>query len=334
MKSAYLILPEDMALEGRDSRHLAKLRKRGQLVCIRRGAYVKAATWKDLDSATQYGLKSAALHARSHRPPVFCYATAALVWGLWLVGKPQKIHVVTESRAGGRSHHDVRMHPGSLTENVVQCGGLLFTDKLTTTLQLITGLPFEHAVAICDSSLYKPLRPKPGNTFTASGTPTDFHEPVWRNDQPQGPPLQKAELLDAAALLPSKAARNRALAVIAFASGLSGSAGESLSRVRMEKLGFAAPELQHCFTLRDGSSAFVDFWFGEVRKAGEFDGRVKYLRSDWGNGRPIEDRLLKEKGREDQIRAQDVGVFRWTWAEMMDLQGFERLLQQAGIPRK
>ncbi|MFC8302986.1 type IV toxin-antitoxin system AbiEi family antitoxin domain-containing protein [Specibacter sp. NPDC057265] len=169
MKSQ-LILPEDMALQGRDSRYLAKLQQRGQLVRIRRGAYVNAATWENLDSATQYGLKSAAFQARSQRPPVFCHATAALLWGLWLVGKPQKIHIITASRAGGRSHHDVSAHPGSLTCNVVQCGGLLLTDKLTTTLQLITGLPFEHAVAICDSSLHSPWRPKLENIFSALGS--------------------------------------------------------------------------------------------------------------------------------------------------------------------
>lgn len=333
MKSQ-LILPEDMALQGRDSRYLAKLQQRGQLVRIRRGAYVNAATWKNLDSATQYGLKSAAFQARSQRPPVFCHATAALLWGLWLVGKPQKIHVITASRAGGRSHHDVSAHPGSLTCNVVQCGGLLLTDKLTTTLQLITGLPFEHAVAICDSSLHSPWRPKLENIFSAPGTPGDLRGPSWRNDHPQGPPLQKSELQAAAQQLPSKAACNRAMAVITFASGLSGSAGESLSRVRMATLGFVAPELQHRFVLRDGSNAFVDFWFDGSRTAGEFDGRTKYLRPDWGLGRPIQDRILKEKDREDQIRAQGVGVVRWTWPEMLDLQGFQRLLLQAGIPRK
>ncbi len=333
MKPAHLILPADMATEGRDSRYLAKLRKRGQLVCVRRGVYVNAAEWHSMDSATQYELGTAAFHTRSQQPPVFCYATAALVWGLWLVGHPQKIHIITESRAGGRSHDDICTHVGSLTQGVVQCGGLLFTDKLTTTLQLITALPFERAVAICDSSLHRPWRPKRENVFTAAGVPGGQREPSWRNDLPQGPSLHKSELLASVAQLPSKAARTRATAVIAFASELSGSAGESLSRVRMAQLGFPTPELQQQFVLRDGSSAFVDFWFKAQRRVGEFDGRTKYLRTDWGAGRSLQDRILQEKDREDQIRAQGVGVVRWTWTEMMDLQRFERLLLQAGIPQ-
>lgn len=334
MKTPRLILPEDMELQGRDSRYLAKLRRRGSLVCVRRGVYADAAEWSSLTPDAQYGLKVAAFKARSKSPPVFCYATAALVWGLWLVGKPKMIHSITESSAGGRSRDDVTRHVGSLTEQVVQCGELLFTDKLTTTMQLIAGMTFERAVAICDSSLHEPLRRKVENVFTPAGVSSDIFEPSWKNDHPQGPPLLKADLLAAAEILPSKAARNRAVAVIQFASGLSGSAGESLSRVRMRRLGFIDPELQRKFVLRDGSSAFVDFWFEEQRRAGEFDGRNKYLRADWGGGRSIEDRILKEKDREDQIRAQEVGVFRWTWAEMMNLTRFEQLLRQAGIPHK
>lgn len=78
----------------------------------------------------------------------------------------------------------------------------------------------------------------------------------------------------------------------------------------MARLGFVAAELQHKFVLRDGSSAFVDFWVDGVRRVGEFDGRTKYLRAHWGSGLSFEQRILKEKDREDQIRAQDVGVFR------------------------
>lgn len=334
MKPSRLILPSDMELQGLDSRVLAKLKRQGRLACVRRGVYMEAAEWNAMGPATQYGQQAAAFHTRSQRPPVFCHATAALVWGLWLVGKPQRIHVITESKAGGRSRDDISRHVGSLNEGVVQCGGLLFTDKLTTTMQLITGLSFELAVAICDSSLHRPMRPKAENTFTPAVISSGILEPSWNNDQPQGPPLNKSELISAAEQLPSQAARNRAMAVIEFASGLSGSAGESLSRVRMNQLGFAAPELQRQFVLRDGSAAFVDFWFKEQHKAGEFDGRGKYLRSDWSGGTPVADRILKEKDREDQIRAQGVGFFRWTWAEMMNLRGFERLLRQAGIPQK
>ncbi|MCQ9164977.1 type IV toxin-antitoxin system AbiEi family antitoxin domain-containing protein [Arthrobacter sp. STN4] len=333
MGAPRLILPSDVELAGQDSRLLARLCNSGRYVRVRRGVYAEASEWQPLDGPSRYGLRAIAFQLATKHQPVFCRQTAALLWGLWTIGTPQKLHVLTQERGGGRSRGDIARHFGQTADGVVRCGPLVLTDKLTTTMELITRLSFERAVAVCDSSLHAARRPRPVNVFTPVGFPASGHEPVWRVDEPQGAPLSKPELLQAAESLPSRSARNRAVAVIGFASGLSGSAGESLSRVRMGQLGFAAPELQHRFTLRDGSNAFVDFWFEQQRQAGEFDGRSKYLRRDWAGGTSIQDRIMAEKNREDQIRAQDVGVFRWTWQEMMDLRGFERLLRQAGIPQ-
>lgn len=334
MGTPRLILPSDMELAGQDSRLLARLCNSGRYVRVRRSVYTEATEWNALDEPSQYGLRAAAFTLATKQPPIFCLATAALLWGLWTSGTPEKLHVVTDQAGGGRSRGDTTRHLGPLDAGVVRCGPLLLTDKLTTTLGLVTRLKFEQAVAVCDSSLYEARYPRQSNVFLPVDVPATDHDPVWNNDEPQGLPLLKSDLLNAADSLPSKAAYTRAVAVIDFASGLSGSAGESISRVRMAQLGFAAPELQHCFTLRDGRNAFVDFWFERQLKAGEFDGRAKYLRQDWAGGRSIEERILDEKNREDQIRAQGVGFFRWTWQEMMDLRGFERLLRQAGIPQK
>ncbi|WP_074712798.1 hypothetical protein [Arthrobacter alpinus] len=334
MGTPRLILPSDLELAGQDSRLLARLCNSGRYFRVRRSVYAEATEWHALDEFSQYGLRAAAFTLATKDPPIFCLSTAALLWGLWICGTPEKLYVLTDQAGGGRSRGDIIRHFGRLDGGVVRCGPLLLTDKLTTTLGLITRLKFEQAVTVCDSSLHERRYPGPGNVFLPVDAAASEQDPVWNNDEPQGLPLLKSELLDAADSLPSKAAYNRAVAVVEFASGLSGSAGESISRVRMAQLGFAAPELQHCFTLRDGRDAFVDFWFARQRKAGEFDGRAKYLRQDWAGGKSIEQRIIEEKDREDQIRAQGVGFFRWTWPEMMDLRGFERLLRQAGIPQK
>ncbi len=334
MSTPRLILPSDAELAGQDSRLLARLCNNGRYFRVRRSVYAEAAEWHALDAASQYGVRAVAFTLMTKQPPVFCLSTAALLWGLWVNGTPENLHVVTEQANGGRSRGKITRHFGRPDEGVVRCGPLILTDKLTTTLGLIIRLKFEQAVAVCDSSLHLVKYPKPGNVFLGPDVSADAHDPVWNNDEPQGSPLLKSELLDAADSLPSKSAYNRAVAVIEFASGLSGSAGESFSRVRMAQLGFIAPELQHRFMLRDGTAAFVDFWFEAQSKVGEFDGRAKYLRQDWGGGKSLEDRIIAEKDREDQIRAQVDGFFRWTWREMMDLKGFERLLRLAGIPQK
>ncbi|WP_288024825.1 type IV toxin-antitoxin system AbiEi family antitoxin domain-containing protein [Arthrobacter sp.] len=334
MNKPRLILPADLRLVGQDSRRLAQLENKGELVRIRRGVYTKSADWNNSSPSQRYGLQAAAFQALAARRPVLCHATAARLWGLWIVGLPSKLHVVTDVATSGRNNNGVMRHLGSLTNGIVQCGPFLLIDKLTTTMALVKELAFPYAVAVCDSALRKPEGRQAVNRFTAAGYVPDAREPSWGTDGPQGPAVSADELRAAAGRLTSRAARERTLAVINFASALSGSAGESLSRAKMLQLGVPAPVLQQPFILRDGREAKVDFWFEERRLVGEFDGKGKYLRADWGKGKSIQDRVLAEKAREDQIRAHGVGFVRWTWAEMMSRERFVRLLLQAGLPQK
>jgi len=334
MSMPRLILPSDLQKEGQDRRNLVELSNKGELIRLRRGVYVKSGEWLELRPLQQYGLQALAFQQLTSRQPVFCDATAALLWGLWIIGTPQRLHVATEVTAGGRSRNGVQRHVGSTTEGIAQCGPFLLTDKLSTTLRLIRTLAFPHAVAICDSSLRAPESRYVFNQFTPPGAELLPRDPLWQSTYPQGPALRREDLVAAAEELPARAARNRALAVINFASPLSGSAGESLSRAKMHQFGFPAPVLQKHFRLRDGSDAYVDFWFEEPRVAGEFDGKGKYLREDWGGGLSIQERVLREKSREDQIRAQKVGFVRWEWKEMMNRERFIYLLREAGLRQK
>lgn len=333
MDTPRLIRSADYDRLGQDRRKLATLHHRGEIVRIRRGFYVRTAEWNGLQTKEQYGLRALAFAQGAENNPVLCHASAALLWGLWIVGVPQKLHSVTEVTTSGRSTNSVVRHAASLSEGVVQCGPFLLTDKLTTTLQLISTFAFPYAVAVCDSSLRVPDRRNLVNQFAVPATKPLGHMPVWETDCPQGLPLSLEELCAGAEQLRSQAARKRVLAVINFASGLSGSAGESLSRAKMFQLGFPAPVLQQRFILRDGSDAFVDFWFEEQQVAAEFDGMGKYLRPDWGGGLSLQARILAEKQREDQIRAHGVGFARWDWKEMMNRDRLTCILRQAGLPQ-
>lgn len=330
MDNPRLILSSDLAITGQDPRTLAKLCKKGTLERLRQGVYLETKEWSKLSPKAQYGLRAEAFRRLTPSEPVFCYATAALLWGLWIVGTPSDLHVRTEVTTGGQSRNGVRRRIGASSDGVLRCGQLLITDKLTTTLALINKFAFPYAVAVCDAS----LRPLDGrgqvNSFLPPGQKTTA-EAVWDTDCPQGIPLTKEELVAAAQRLPSQAARARTLAVIKFSSAMSGSAGESLSRAKMHQLGFPAPVLQKKYTLRNGSEAFVDFWFEELNLAGEFDGKGKYLRADFGGGLSMTDRLWREKQREDAIRAQGVRFVRWTWQEVNNRPLLERLLRQAGL---
>lgn len=332
MNSLRLILPADLRKLGYDPTSLAKRCRKGELVRVRHGAYADAEEWQKLVPRQKYGMKVAAFQEVVAKPPVFCHATSALLWGLWIVGTPSKLHVVTEVVSSGRSTKDVARHTGQLTENIMRCGPYLVASKLVTVMALIGELAFPYAVAVCDSALKDPDPRQQVNIFTRVDSLPGPETPVWVTDGPQGPAIPREELLEAAARLPSKAARDRVIAVIKFASALSGSPGESISRAKMYQLGFPAPVLQKGYILRDGTGASVDFWFKEQNLAGEFDGKTKYLRSDWSGG-PMQDRLWKEKQREDDIRGQGVGFVRWTWRELDNSELFAALLRRAGLPQ-
>ncbi|MHA7306727.1 hypothetical protein ACX80E_16040 [Arthrobacter sp. TMN-49] len=331
MTTPRLISSADYDRFGQDRRKLATLQQRGQLVRVRRGIYVETAEWNKLAENERYGLKALACARLAATEPVFCHATAALLWGLWIVGTPQKLHTVTEVTSSGRSSNGVIRHIGSRTESVLRCGPFLVTDKLTTTLALISTLAFPYAVAVCDSSLQVPRSSADVNQFAAPEADPFERTASWNAGSPQDGPLSVDELLAAAQLLPSRAAQSRTLKVIGFASALSGSAGESLSRVKMFQMGFPVPVLQQKFELSGGRNAFVDFWFKKQRIVGEFDGNGKYLRDDWGGGLSLQDRIMAEKKREDQIRAYGVGFARWDWKEMMHKERFAYILRQAGL---
>lgn len=59
----------------------------------------------------------------------------------------------------------------------------------------------------------------------------------------------------------------------------------------------------------------VDFGWPELRTVGEFDGRVKYGRDLRPGQDPVEV-LYREKLREDELRAEDLGMVRWGWVDL------------------
>ena len=53
---------------------------------------------------------------------------------------------------------------------------------------------------------------------------------------------------------------------------------------------------------------------------GEFDGRIKYASSL--NGQPLAEVVMREKERENRLRALGWWVYRWTWDDLRHGQRF------------
>ncbi|WP_366664253.1 hypothetical protein [Gordonia sp. i37] len=83
----------------------------------------------------------------------------------------------------------------------------------------------------------------------------------------------------------------------------------------MIEAGIPSARLQHRFYDAEGNEiARTDFdWSGVL--VGEFDGKVKYQKH-LRPGEDAADAVIREKIREDRIRAQGIMVIRWVWADL------------------
>jgi hypothetical protein len=94
------------------------------------------------------------------------------------------------------------------------------------------------------------------------------------------------------------------------------SPGESLTRMACYRHGIPAPTLQR--DVVDHSGHLVgraDFFWEQSRLLGEFDGRIKYQRL-LRKGETVTDAVVREKRREDDMRATACGMSRFVWSEV------------------
>ncbi|WP_433014132.1 type IV toxin-antitoxin system AbiEi family antitoxin domain-containing protein [Kribbella sp. CA-294648] len=101
----------------------------------------------------------------------------------------------------------------------------------------------------------------------------------------------------------------RAKAALGFADKLSESVGESRLRVLLHNQGLPTPRLQVELGDAAGLVGRVDFFFAEQGTVVEFDGLVKYA-----GGSP--EILVREKLREDRLRALGLEVVRIVWTDL------------------
>ena len=271
----------------------------GDLVRVRQGAYVGERTWAGLDGRGRELVVARVVHDRlgagtlSHR-------TAALVWGLPLVGdRSTGVHLTVPPSAGGRSRRDIVRHATSRPVRVTVHEGLRVTSVARTVVDLARTAGFLTGVTAADHALHEGL--------------TDL-----------------GELEEVLAELAGSRGYRVARQIVGFADARTESPGESLSRVRMHELGLPRAELQHKISLPGGRHYRVDFYWPDHRLVGESDDKAKY-GLDGLSPQEAADRLWREKRREDALRAAGYGVVRWAWEDAWTGQPLARLLREAGL---
>lgn len=287
-----------VAEDDREQRAAARDATRGLLRRVRGGIYVQT---EDLDGLTTEDFHLIAMRALStgaKRPVVFSHWSAAVAQDLTVIGRHLGSVHVTVPEPGQRFLHRTSGHVFSLQdEEVEEINGLLVTTKGRTVADVAGSGTFEEGVVIADAAL-------------RAGLPREILE-------------------QAVDLAGPRRAWRRIAEVVAFADGDSDSAGESISRVTMHRMGLR-PQLQHRLFDARGFIGSADFWFPEFEVAAEFDGLIKFLDPRFapqGAGRKAYD----EKVREDRGRRVTKGWARWGWVEAHSARLLGPILQLAGV---
>jgi very-short-patch-repair endonuclease len=299
-----LVFTSDYLRIGSDTRELTRAVERGELVKLRRGAYVRSADWEASDERSRHLLRAEAARRDARQELPFAGATAAAVWGMWQHSYPDEVVFLDRWKGGGRSEPGVRrITAAAAGAGIRRVDGQLVTDVARTAIDVARSGDFATAVGTLDWSL-------------------------WRRNPHR---VTREQLAAELAKLPTTLRRRFVERAILFASPLADSYAESFARALMFEFGYELPELQVEFPHRTGVY-LVDFAWRSRRVIAEFDGFGKYLDPSMNGGDPAR-AVLAEKLREDELRRQGYSVIRLYWSDLMNPAALVAKLDAAGIQR-
>ena len=290
-------LTRDLAAAGFDFTEVDRMRRRGELRRIRRGAYEDGNREMGEPVEQHRRLIDATLRQASVNAVVSHMSAAALhglpTWNDQL----SRVHLTRNRASGGKVRRYTHLHVAPLADDdICVVDGVAVTTLARTILDLSRTLSMERSVPIGDAAL-------------ALG-------------------LSREELVESALRAvgwPGIAAARRA---IEFFDARSESVGESYSRVVFHRLLLPPPELQFEVFTNGRLVARSDFVWKESKTLGEFDGRVKYGRL-LKPGQTTGDVIFDEKVREDALRDLGWQIVRWLWEDLRNPARLRERLERA-----
>lgn len=276
------------------------------------GVYLPAAEWDGLGDDERFRARIHAAADASRPGLVFSHQSAAALWRLPMVGRwPARPEVLVQDDRGGRSRRAFTARVGRVPADTDVIDGVRVTSLARTITDVGRSTPLVTSVAMADHALAGDARSELGPGAAAVGMP---------------------ELTREFDDIGSSYGRARCRLMLDLADGLSGSPGESLSRVNFHLLGVPPPILQQEFRDVQGLIGLTDFWWPEFNLIGEFDGEGKYLSPELRGGRSAGEVVVAEKIREDRLRVVGPRVVRWGWSAARSLPRLGTLLREAGLP--
>ena len=256
---------------------------------LRHGCYTPWSLYESLDLVGRHLLLCRAALACQVGRVALTGPSAAAVHGLALHQQSlDVVHILRLDRGSSRRQIGIAHHriTHDIAGDLELVDGFLVVNPARAVWEVASISTLESAVCTADSALAR-----------------------W--------PDLRAELMTIGGSFSRRPGSRTARLAVQLADGRSGSVGESLSRVLFYRHALPRPELQHEVRTEDGQLiAITDFYWPDDRHVGEFDGRAKYgeLVRD---GETAADVVFREKRREDAVRATELGMTRWTWADLM-----------------
>ena len=303
-----LILARDVRRVGDDMRSPSP----ETLQRVRRGVWVARAEWEHARREQRHRVMMEAVAESRRAWPIFSHVSAALLWGIPIVGPHlNSVHLMSAGRTVARSKNGVVWHHERLADDeIAEIDGHLVTSYIRTLVDLARTLPFAPSVAVIDHGCRN--SPLSGNV-------------------PRPPEGVLGELHESLGALRGRPGVRGARAAIEFADPRAESPGESISRANMHVLRFPPPQLQVAFERPDGGRDVTDFDWPEYGAFGEFDGRGKYIKEEFTQGRSIQQIVMLEKDRENRIRKHRPFGARWDWPVAMNPHLLREELLRAGL---
>ena len=261
-----------------DDKALVRMRRAGEVVRVRRDAYVLADVWRAGSPEARLALRTRAV--LSSRPrDVASHQSALALHGLPLHGVPLGTVDAMADVTKVRLRSGLRTHVRDATLRTVSADGCPCVPVEVAVAQVLVRHGVLAALVPLDAALHA------GRTAV-----TDASGAFGR--LPLTPRL-----------------RHRAERLLAVCDPACESVGETRTRLALLDLGF---DVRSQVEVRDPAGRFVarvDLMVGD-RVVVEFDGAIKYAGAE---GREA---LIAEKRREDRLRALGYVVVRVTWADL------------------
>jgi hypothetical protein len=267
-----VILRREALADGYDDRTIRQLVRSGVWTRIRRGAYVLSDTWGSLDDVGRHRLLARAVLRTAHPSAVLTHVSAVAEHGgaLWGVDLSE-VHITRTDGKAGRREAGIVHHCGGLAESeVCSVNGLPVSGICRSIVEL-------SAIASLESCL-----------VTAN----------WFLGQKTVCPEELVAMTEHVRFWPGTLHKH---VLTRLFDGRNQWPGEARTSYVLWRAQLPKPEPQ--FEVRDADGhllGVVDFAWPEYGVFLEFDGSIKYERMR-RKGETIEDVILREKRREEQI---------------------------------